>query len=298
MIDPLSRGFCPYRGLAHYDEDYAAFFVGRESDVEVVIANLHAAPLTLLYGESGVGKTSVLMAGVVPRLNAAPGVAIAVFREWQRPDFAAALDAEVRRALRAAAPDAVQPEPGLPFDALLERSASLLGGPLFLVFDQFEEYFLYHAEVQGTTGFEAEFARAVNRRAVDANFLLCPARGGAQPTGSLPRAHPGKDLRAARRPQRRAGAPRARQPLRGRIRMGGWTPPRNAGGGHDEHVLGRRNAPKARGKDPRNQRTTDTGPRTVPHQGRNGGSQGTRYSRGNPHRTDRFPGRAPLAQGI
>jgi hypothetical protein len=166
-------GFCPYRGLAHYDEEYAPFFVGREGDVQVVVANLYAAPLTLLYGESGVGKSSVLMAGVVPRLRERPPVAVAVFREWQRPDFAAALDAEVRRALREASPDALELPAGLVLDELLDQGARALGGPVFLIFDQFEEYFLYHAEQVGTSGFEAELARAVNRRGVDANFLVC-----------------------------------------------------------------------------------------------------------------------------
>jgi WD40 repeat protein len=171
MTDPLADDFCPYRGLAHYDEEYAGFF--REHDIEVVMANLYAAPLTLLYGESGVGKSSVLMAGVVPQLEAAQRVAVVVFREWQRPDFAAALDAEVRRAVRTAAADAPELPAGLPLDALLDAGAKELGGPLFLVFDQFEEYFLYHPAAEGFTGFEAELARAVNRRGVDANFLLC-----------------------------------------------------------------------------------------------------------------------------
>ena len=33
MTAPLADDFCPYRGLAHYDEDYAQFFVGRETDI-------------------------------------------------------------------------------------------------------------------------------------------------------------------------------------------------------------------------------------------------------------------------
>ncbi len=41
----------------------------RERDCEVVVANLTTARLTLLYASSGVGKSSVLRAGVLPRLR-------------------------------------------------------------------------------------------------------------------------------------------------------------------------------------------------------------------------------------
>ena len=54
----------PYKGLMPYTEADAAFFFGRDAEREVIIANLRAARLTLLYGESGVGKSSVLGAGV------------------------------------------------------------------------------------------------------------------------------------------------------------------------------------------------------------------------------------------
>ena len=59
----------PYRGLRPYTEAEAAFFFGREAEGEIVAANLLGARLTLLYGPSGVGKSSILLAGVVSRLR-------------------------------------------------------------------------------------------------------------------------------------------------------------------------------------------------------------------------------------
>ena len=45
------------------------FFFGRERESELVAANLMASRLTVLYGPSGVGKSSLLRAGVARRLR-------------------------------------------------------------------------------------------------------------------------------------------------------------------------------------------------------------------------------------
>ena len=56
----------PYRGLAAFDDSEldALYFFGRERDSEIVVANLIASRLTVLYGPSGVGKSSLLLASV------------------------------------------------------------------------------------------------------------------------------------------------------------------------------------------------------------------------------------------
>ena len=45
------------------------FFFGREKEMRLIAANLFASPLTLLYGASGVGKSSILRAGVINHLR-------------------------------------------------------------------------------------------------------------------------------------------------------------------------------------------------------------------------------------
>src|SRR5690348_9628993 len=104
----------PYKGLAPFEDSDvdALLFFGRERETEVIVANLLAAKLTVLYGPSGVGKSSILRAGVARRLrHIAPGADVVVLDEW-------AADPEL--------PDA--------------------DGETFLILDQFEEYFLYHDE--------------------------------------------------------------------------------------------------------------------------------------------------------
>jgi len=102
----------PYRGLVPYAEQDAPFFFGRHGEREIIIANLMASRLTLLYGMSGVGKSSVLRAGVAFQLNEAaaqnradygtPGLAVIVFSDW-RDDPAKALAELVRDAVLRAA---------------------------------------------------------------------------------------------------------------------------------------------------------------------------------------------------
>jgi WD40 repeat protein len=178
MATDLSLDFCPYKGLAPYMEKDRAYFFGRERDQEIIISNLYASNLTVLYGASGVGKSSVLLAGVVPQLRGELRIAVVVFRNWQDVSFVPALKQEVLTAVResmsrdAGAAAELNIDASLPLDDFLAIAARTLGGPVFLIFDQFEEYFLYHPLVEDSEAFEAEFARTVNRRDVDVNFIL------------------------------------------------------------------------------------------------------------------------------
>jgi len=75
----------PYKGLVPFTEVDAPFFFGRDSEREFIAANLQSAPLTILYGESGTGKSSVLRAGVIPDLRRSMSKNLDV---WEEPRFA------------------------------------------------------------------------------------------------------------------------------------------------------------------------------------------------------------------
>src|SRR5207247_8571555 len=87
----------PYVGLDVFGEEDAGIFFGRDAERKRIIANLRASRLTLLYAQSGVGKSSLLRAGVAARLRASsghagagPGFVSLVFSSW-RPAPRAAL---------------------------------------------------------------------------------------------------------------------------------------------------------------------------------------------------------------
>jgi len=84
----------PYRGLSPYTEADYAYFFGRAQDTRLIAANLEVSRLTLFYGPSGVGKSSVLRAGVIHTLReraqknmvaaGTPRYIPVYFSHWQR----------------------------------------------------------------------------------------------------------------------------------------------------------------------------------------------------------------------
>jgi tetratricopeptide (TPR) repeat protein len=59
----------PWLGLDSFSESSRAFFYGREEEVAELARRVQRKPLTVLFGQSGLGKTSILRAGLVPRLR-------------------------------------------------------------------------------------------------------------------------------------------------------------------------------------------------------------------------------------
>jgi len=172
----------PYKGLDFYTDSAADAFVffGRESESKLIGANLIASRFTVLYGPSGVGKSSVLHAGVAFELRneaelfrlteGPPRFVVAIFRSWPG-DPVAGLLASVEDAVREGLGDLpCEPVPeGLSLADALAAWSDRLGGELLIVLDQFEELFLYPT---ARARFVDEFATAVTRSDLRANFLV------------------------------------------------------------------------------------------------------------------------------
>ncbi len=67
QLSVLSGG--PYRFLDHYETEDAEIFFGREQDTEAVVDLVKEHQLSVLFGTSGRGKTSLLLAGLIPALQ-------------------------------------------------------------------------------------------------------------------------------------------------------------------------------------------------------------------------------------
>src|SRR5437773_592317 len=125
----------PWPGLAAFTEEQQAYFFGRDEEAGEVLRRVKRKTLTVLFGMSGLGKTSLLQAGVFPRLrrDGNPPPARALPRRDQRPRREPS-PARARRATghairtdrsprlrQAGLSDPVQPPRGLPASA--RRSA-------------------------------------------------------------------------------------------------------------------------------------------------------------------------------
>ncbi|HET6612600.1 MAG TPA: serine/threonine-protein kinase, partial [Kofleriaceae bacterium] len=58
----------PYRGLAAFEAAHQGLFFGRGREVRAVIERVRSGPWVLVAGDSGVGKSSLLRAGVLPAI--------------------------------------------------------------------------------------------------------------------------------------------------------------------------------------------------------------------------------------
>jgi WD40 repeat protein len=181
-MTPVTHRDSPYFGLDYYDEKFGAWFFGRESDGGKIITNLRAARLTLLHAESGVGKTSLLRAGVAWRLHRLADDTFArgrpvrsipvVFSSW-KDDPATELAAAVAAAVRPYLADGRVPARASgPLDEVIAAAADAAGAGLLIMLDQFEEYFLYREREPVPERFADELARCVNRTDLRANFLI------------------------------------------------------------------------------------------------------------------------------
>ncbi|MBV9802741.1 MAG: AfsR/SARP family transcriptional regulator, partial [Solirubrobacterales bacterium] len=66
---PAGPGVCPFKGLAAFEGSDAHFFCGRDRVVSELIARLAEWPLVGILGPSGIGKSSLMRAGVLPALR-------------------------------------------------------------------------------------------------------------------------------------------------------------------------------------------------------------------------------------
>ncbi len=140
----------PYRFLDSFDEDDTDFFFGRDDDTDEMIRLTGEHPVVILFGRSGIGKTSLIRAGVIATLAQRAQEAPAdegAEKPWLGI-YARCLD-DPSQSIREATATAIEEMGfdvrGLPTGStLLEffRAASEMAGRrLLVILDQFEEYF-------------------------------------------------------------------------------------------------------------------------------------------------------------
>lgn len=128
---------CPFPGLAAFTRDDAGQYFGRDAELDEAVERLRSNPLVPIVGPSGIGKSSFVHAGLIPRLEDA-GWKACVLRPGPSPlaalatGLGAAAGSDVETALRD------QPDR---LTVMLGAAARASGGKLLVFVDQFEEAF-------------------------------------------------------------------------------------------------------------------------------------------------------------
>ena len=139
---------CPYPGMRPFQAADAKYFYGRDAEIAAVLGLADAGEHEIyLIGPSGSGKSSLISAGVLPRLAARAGAPALVMRTMRPGDAPLRRLADCLELGPAAAPDA---------PAVAAWAARHPGARLVIFIDQLEELF-----TQAGEGNPAGFAAAL-----------------------------------------------------------------------------------------------------------------------------------------
>ena len=161
---PFSKGgtgdAAPYPGLRPYTVGEQGKFFGRDADKAILVDKVLGSRLTLLFAASGVGKSSLLQAAVIPHLQAVDGENLTVIcnTDWVSEPLA-----RLREMIEAAGllPNGTRLE-GETLTEWLEFCGLFVSRPpLVLILDQFEEFFRYQRHTAAFRPFIEQLAAVI-----------------------------------------------------------------------------------------------------------------------------------------
>src|SRR5205085_11015684 len=156
------EGVEPYRGLSPFLEEHAGLFFGRAAEIKELLNYVKQSGLVAVIGPSGSGKSSLVQAGLLPRVRRGdlPGSEhwkIVMLSPGDDPfgTLAAALAPALREAKAAVdnhlAVTLAEEELGLGQSVKRVLAGQPVGARLLLIIDQFEELFTLAPEEQQQT---------------------------------------------------------------------------------------------------------------------------------------------------
>jgi hypothetical protein len=188
-VDPRQ----PWLGLASYSEAEAELFFGREKEGFELLRLVRREVLTVLFGPSGTGKTSLLNAGLFPSLRESAFIPISIRLDHtgDRLDYVAQIRARIAEALRADSARPIEEQSLAPEPEQRDQETlwEYLHRVVFwdwrnnpvtpvLVFDQFEEIFTLGRSRAATEKFLTTLADLVE------NYIPATVRSRLEANGS------------------------------------------------------------------------------------------------------------------
>ncbi|HKM58953.1 MAG TPA: hypothetical protein VJX28_09400 [Chthoniobacterales bacterium] len=167
----------PWLGLRSFGEATQKYFFGRDDELRDLFRRVEHKTLTIIFGKSGLGKTSLLQAGLVPRLREAGYLPVTIRLGYAKEDspLSHQVIEQLRAALNAAGRDDLArftSEPASlwelfhdPIHGMIQSGGSPVVRPV-LLFDQFEEiYTLGEHRRPDAQSFREALAELVENRA-------------------------------------------------------------------------------------------------------------------------------------
>jgi len=165
----------PYKFLDYFNENDRSSFAGRDQEIRDIVARICQERGFVLYGRSGLGKTSVLLAGVFPGLRER-GFKPVYIRLLQSPvvDFRDAVFTAFGSSVPVQATENANTTPVDDSVTLKDEIIASLQthsdkSPVVLVFDQFEEFFIRFRETKAE---RENFIRCISELSADDSLDL------------------------------------------------------------------------------------------------------------------------------
>ena len=159
MRGPVQPPPCPYPGLRAFSAADVPRFYGRDAEVGMLLGHLRRERFVLVTGPSGVGKTSLIEAGLIPQLPNSP--------HWPPGFWVTRTMRPGVRPVQALA-EALQATQTHPREVLTDLlAAHFPAGRLLLVIDSFEELFTLNDRAE-----QARFLAALGALRADARCAL------------------------------------------------------------------------------------------------------------------------------
>jgi thioredoxin-like negative regulator of GroEL len=156
---PIVDAEHPWLGLNAYTEATQAYFFGRDAEIREMYTRVRENPLTILYGQSGLGKSSLLGAGLIPKFKVEQFHPVLLRLDFSKaaPSLVEQTRSALCSAFRSPIPaeegegvqNNVQPNTPSSLWEILHNISTLPTDlrehPPILIFDQFEEIFTLSA---------------------------------------------------------------------------------------------------------------------------------------------------------
>lgn len=144
----MSTQYSPFKFLDAYEREDKDKFFGRDQEIDQLVELVFETKLILVYGASGVGKTSLLRCGLSNRFNHTQWLDLFIRK---RENIVESLHAAVSSRI-------LQSDPKVTIGDDLIDALRLLYlynfRPIYLIFDQFEELFIFGEEPEQQAFFE------------------------------------------------------------------------------------------------------------------------------------------------